>query len=424
VDVGRDTKWNSHISNFNLKTDFSYYVRPENEITFGAGINGYAFNPGNLQSTADLSAFPALSVRNSVEFVVYGNHEVRLNHRFGINYGLRLSSWSNYGEAFEYIFDANREPVDTLNYSRGENYKQFLRAEPRLTVSYHINDHASLKAGFSRNIQNVHLISNSVSPFTSLDVWLPSSFNIKPQSSNQATLGFYQAIPSRTVSFSGEAFYKKLENQIDYESHAEVLLNPLVERELRFGTGTSYGVELMAKKDEGRLHGWVGYTWSRAKREFPDLNEGRAYNAFYDRPHQIGIMALYDISSRWKLGANWNYSTGSPYSSPVSFYTYNGEEVPVYGQRNNARLPDYHRLDLSATHRLNRNPQNKFSHHLSFSIFNFYARKNPLFVNFNKVETSDGSLKIPSDLINTNRVTSQLYLFGFAPSVSYSFKWL
>jgi hypothetical protein len=253
---------------------------------------------------------------------------------------------------------------------------------------------------------------------------LPSSFNIKPQSSNQVTAGYYHTLPLRTVSLSAEGFYKKMANQIDYESHAEVLLNPLVERELRFGTGTAYGAELFAKKDEGQLRGWIGYTWSRAKRKFPDLNNGRDYNAFYDRPHQICVMALYDISARWKLGANWNYSTGAPYSSPVSFYLYNGEEVPVYGQKNNARLPDYHRLDLSATHRLNKNPGNKFSHHLSFSIFNFYARKNPLFINFNKVETPDGSFRIPSSVIDPTRVTSQFYLFGFAPSVSYSFKWL
>lgn len=424
IDVESDTKWNSHISNFNLKTDFSYYVRPENEITFGASLNGYAFNPGNLQSTRDLSSLPALSVRNSAEGVVYGNHEIKLNSRWGLNYGLRLTSWTNVGEAFEYIFDANRNPVDTLVYERGQRYKQFWNAEPRMTVSYFLNDRSSVKGGFSRNVQNIHLISNSVSPFTSLDVWLPSSFNIKPQASTQFTLGYYHALPLKTVTFSAEGFYKKLTNQIDYESHAETLLNPLVERELRFGSGTAYGVEFMAKKEEGRLHGWLGYTWSRAKRRFPDLNESREFNAFYDRPHQLCLMALYDLSPRWKLGANWTYSTGSPYSSPVSFYYYNGEEVPVYGQRNNARLRDYHRLDVSATHRLNRNPGNKFSHQISFAIFNLYGRKNPLFVNFNKIELKDGTFRIPSNLVDSNRVTSQLYLFGFAPSVSYSFKWL
>jgi hypothetical protein len=422
TDVSNDTKWNSHISNFNLKTDFSYFIRPENEITFGLGLNGFAFNPGNLQSDRDLGSLPALSVRNSAEVVLYGNHEVKLNNRVGLNYGIRLSSWSNSGEAFEYIFDVNKNPSDTLYFKRGEPYKKFLNAEPRVTVSYFISDQSSVKASFSRNVQNIHLISNSVSPFTSLDVWLPSSYNIKPQLSNQLTFGYYRTFMG--AAFSAEAYYKKLSNQIDYNAHAEILLNPLVERELRFGAGTAYGLEVVARKDEGRLHGWVGYTWSRAKRKFADINKGQAYNAFYDRPHDVSIVAAYDISTRWKLGANWNYYTGSPYSAPVSFYPYNGEEVPVYGQKNNARLPDYHRLDVSATYRLNRNPENKFIHHLSFSIFNFYGRKNSLFVNYNKTETGDGSLKIPTNLVDTNRVTSQYYLFGFAPSISYNFKWL
>ncbi|HEX8039995.1 MAG TPA: TonB-dependent receptor, partial [Chryseosolibacter sp.] len=424
TDVRNDTKWNSHISNLNLKTDFSYYVRPENEVAFGIGINGYAFNPGNLQSDLDISRFPALSVRNSAEVVLYVNHEVTIRDKVGLQYGLRFSSWSNTGEAFEYRFDKDRNVSDTLVYQRGEPYKHFANLEPRITVSYFVNDHSSLKTGFSRNVQNVHLISNSVSPFTSLDVWLPSSFNIRPQYANQLTLGYYHIFPSRNVSFSAELFYKQLSNQIDYNAHAEVLLNPLVERELRFGKGTAYGIEFLAKKDEGRLHGWAGYTWSRAKRKFPDINEGREYNAFYDRPHQVSVMALYDVSDRWKLGANWNYSTGSPYSAPVSFYAYNGEEVPVYGQKNNARLPEYHRLDVSATYRLNRNPENKFVHNLSFSVFNLYGRKNPLFVNYGKIEIADGSLRIPTDLSNAERVTSQFYLFGFTPSVCYNFKWL
>lgn len=424
TDVRTDTKWNAHISNLNLKTDFSYFIRPENELTFGMSLNAYAFNPGNLQSKRNIGSIPALSVKNSGELVLYGNHEVKLNSKFGINYGLRLSLWSNHGEAFEYIFDGNRVPVDTLYYAAGESYKQFRNAEPRLTISYFISDDSSLKASFSRNVQNIHLISNSVSPFTSLDVWLPSSFNIKPQLSNQVTLGYYRTLSFGAGSFSAEAFYKRMLNQIDYEAHAETLLNPMLERELRFGRARAYGIELMAKKDEGRIHGWIGYTWSRAKQTFAEINEGREYNAFYDRPHQISVITFYDLSSRWKLGANWNYSTGSPYSSPVSFYTFNGEEIPVYGQKNNARLPDYHRLDVSGTYRLNKNPDNKFIHNLSFSIFNFYGRKNALFINYNKVEDAEGSLKIPTDLTDPQRVTSQYYLFRFTPSVSYNFKWL
>ena len=419
-----NTKWNSHISNFHLKTDFSYFLKPENEITFGMGLNGYVFNPGNLQSDVDISAIPALSVRNAAEFVLYGNHEVRFNDKFGVNYGLRVSSWTNLGEAFEFIFDENGNPTDTLSFRKGDSYKRFLNAEPRVSVSYFPNKRMSLKVGFSRNVQNIHLISNSISPFTSLDVWLPSSLNIRPQLANQLSAGYYYHIPSGNISLSVEAFCKRMWNQIDYEPHAQILLNPLLESELEFGTARSYGVELLAKKDEGRFRGLMGYTWSRAKRIFPGINNGLEYNAFYDSPHQINLTATYVLSTRWLLSTNWNYATGAPYTAPVSYYSFNGREVPLYGEVNNERLPDYHRLDISATHRLNKNPDSRFTHQLSFSVFNFYGRKNALFINFNKTESADGTLKIPVDLNDSRNVISQFYLYGFTPSVSYNFKWL
>ncbi len=424
TDVASNTKWHSHISNFNLKTDFTYFIKPQNELTFGASLDGYNFNPGNLQTDNHNTQLPVLSVRNSVEGVLYANHEIRLDNHWGLNYGLRLTSWTNTGEAFEFVFDQNRNPMDTLYFKKGQNYKTYYNAEPRMTVSYFLGEKASIKAGFSRNIQNIHLISNSISPFTSMEVWLPSSINIKPEAANQVTLGYYRSLPRSRVSLVAEMFYKKMTNQIDYNPHAETLLNPLVERELRFGMATAYGAEFLVKKDEGRLRGWAGYSYSRAKRKFKDINDGKEFNAFYDRPHQVNLVLAYDISVRWNLGVNWNYYTGSPFSSPVSFYAYNGQEIPVYGQKNNDRLPDYHRMDMSATLKLNKNPEKKFRHTLTFSIYNLYGRANPLFVNYNKTQLTDGTFKIPSNLLNGNREESQFLLFRVTPSLTYNFKWL
>ncbi len=425
TNVTDNTRWNSHISNVNLKTDFSYFIKPQNQFIFGMGINGYNFNPGNLQSSQPIpSDIHPLSVKNSVEFVVYGNHEVKLNQHWGLNYGLRLSSWTNTGESFEFVLDQNRNPIDTLFYKQGENYKKYGFVEPRITLTYLLNEKTSFKTNLSRNIQNVHLISNSISPFTSLEVWLPSSINIQPQTSNQVSLGYYQTISELGVSLQAETFYKKMRHQIDYESHAETLLNPLLEAELRFGNAQAYGIEFQLKKDEGRLRGMAGYAYSRAKRKFDEINQGQEFNAFYDRPHQINIMVAYDINLRWNLGMNWNYSTGGPFSSPISFYSLNGLEVPVYGQKNNDRLPDYHRMDVSATVKLNKSPEKKFQHSLTFSVYNLYGRKNVLFVNYNKIELEDGSFKIPSNLVDANRLTTQFFVFGFTPSISYNFKWL
>jgi hypothetical protein len=180
----------------------------------------------------------------------------------------------------------------------------------------------------------------------------------------------------------------------------------------------------MLKKEQGRLRGWTGYTWSRARSHFADINNGQPFLSFFDRPHQINLVLSYDLSLRWNIGMNWIYYTGAPFSAPTSFYSYNGLEVPVYGQKNNARLPDYHRMDISATFRLNRNPEKRFRHSLALSIYNAYGRRNALFVNFNKTQEADGSFRIPANLLEANRVTSQYYLLQFTPSFSYIFKFL
>ncbi len=423
TDRASSTQWNSHISNLSLKADFTYFLNPNQEITFGWSFAGYNFNPGNL--TTGLPGFvpPVVSVRNSEEFVLYANHEVRFGKRVGLSYGLRLSTWANRGGAFEILYDEGRNPADTLFFEKGDRYIEFENVEPRITWSYFMNENASLKANFSRQVQNIHLISNSISPFTSLEVWLPSSFNIKPQKANQASIGAYRFLPASGVSLDVEFFYKKMFNQIDYEGHAETLLNPLIERELRFGQATAYGLELQARKETGRLRWWLGYSYSRAKRKFAEVNSGRQFNAFYDRPHQINASLSYDFGSRWTASINWNYYTGAPFSAPVSFFNVNGLEVPVFGNKNNERLPDYHRMDVSATRKLNRRPDQRFQHDLSFSIFNLYGRKNLLFVNFNKEEDTAGNFRIPVNLLDAERVSSRLFLFGFIPSVTYNFKW-
>jgi hypothetical protein len=421
TDRATNTRWNSQISNLHLKTDVSYFIHPDSELQFGLGLGGYFFDPGNVRSNVSTADAPALSTRQSVETVLYGSHNLTINARWALAYGLRLTRWSNVGEAFEFVLSPSRQPVDTLRFAKGERYSSFTTAEPRLTATYTVGAQSSIKASYTHTVQNMHLISNTISPFTALEVWLPSSLNLQPQRAHQLVVGYDHRFS--TLALTGEVFYKEMTNQIEYENHAETLLNPLVESELRFGKGVAYGLELMAKKETGRWRGWAGYTWSRALRQVDEINQGERFPAFFDRPHQINLMLSYDVSARWNVGANWLFLSGAPFTSPIGFYRFNGLEVPLYGQRNNDRLPDYHRMDVSATVKLNRQPEKKFQHALSFSIFNFYARKNPLFINFNKSVADDGTLKIPADLLNAQRVTSQLYLFQFTPSFTYQFKW-
>ncbi|MEQ8927459.1 MAG: TonB-dependent receptor [Fulvivirga sp.] len=424
TDVSTNTKWKSRIATITLKSDFTYFKKANNIWSFGLAINGYNFNPGNLTTDNPNVQPPLISIRNAAETVVYGGQETKLTDKLGIRYGLRISSWSNQGGAFEFLFDENNSPSDTLFFDDGEDYIDFGNTEPRLSLNYEVTANAALKLSYTRNVQNVHLITNSISPFTSLEVWLPSSFNIEPEIADQIVFGYQQHLEKAGLLLSAELYFKNMQNQIDYEPHAETLLNPLIEGELRFGDATAAGLELTARKQTGRLSGWVGYTLSRARRTFEAINNGQEYNSFYDRPHEINLVMGYDLTERIKLGMNWTYYTGSPYSKPIGFFNYNGLEAPIYGEKNGSRLPDYHRMDVSATFTLNKNPTNRFRHDLSVSIFNLYGRKNTLFINYGKVEDAEGEFRMPSNLLENNRLTTQSYLFRFTPSITYNFRFL
>lgn len=423
VNVANNTRWNSHIGNAALKTDFTYFISPGNELNFGMGLTGYNFNPGNLEGNTAQPASRVSSVRNSAELVLYTSHDATLGERWKLSVGVRMSSWTNTGNAFEFKYNGAGVVTDTLYFGKGEGYARFQNVEPRMSLRFLLGEHSSIKAGYARNVQNVHMISNSISPFTSMEVWLPSSFNIRPQTANQFTLGYYRAFPSAGVTAVAEVFDKRMNNLIDFKPHAETLLNPLLESQLLFGTGRAYGFELQLKKAEGRIRGITGYSYARARRKFDGIDGGKSFNAFSDRPHQFNITASYGISDRWEIGFDWNYSTGAPFSSPVGFYSFNGSPVPIFGLKNNDRLPDYHRLDIAATFKLNRNPELRYQHSLTFSIFNLYGRVNTLFYNYNKVVTADGTLKMPGDLLGADHVTSNFYMGRFTPSLTYNFKW-
>jgi hypothetical protein len=301
-------------------------------------------------------------------------------------------------------------------------YNYFITLEPRIGLSFRINQLASIRAGYSRTVQNIHLITNTISPFTTVEVWLPSGPNIRPQMADILAVGFFRKYTNPGLEFSIEGFYKWMHNQIDYTDHAQMLLNPLVESELRFGNAESAGLEILLKKDHGKLTGWLGYAISHSTRNIDEINDNRPYPATWDRPHDLSLFAAYDLTDRINISANWIYMTGSAFSSPVSFYYYNGHSVALYTDKNNDRLPDYHRLDLSMIFDLNRSDE-RFDHNLVLSIWNLYNRKNPIAVNFNKIKTDEGNFVIPSNIYTTPQlVPTQLYLFGFVPSLTYNFK--
>ena len=166
----------------------------------------------------------------------------------------------------------------------------------------------------------------------------------------------------------------------------------------------------------------IGYTYSRAKGYFDEINGGRPYHAFFDKPHQLNININYDAGLRVTLATNFTYTSGLPFSSPTSFYLYDDNEVPIYTRKNNDRFPAYHRLDISATFILNKDLNKNFRHSLMLSIYNIYARENPIFINFNKSINDDGKFEVPTNLLSATRLTSKTYLYRLTPSISYQFR--
>ena len=414
--------WNSEIQNVNIKMDFTWYVRPEHTIKFGSNVSFHDFNPGNLSYDTTAYYFEKIPKNKSREAVFYLEDEYEITPKLSAKAGLRMPVWMTSGPTTIYLFDEDYHVKDTLEVQSDSVYKTFVNLDPRISLKYKTGKYASLKLSYGIYHQYIQMLSNSISPFTSFEVWMPAGSNIKPQQAQQIALGYTQFFKKPELEFTTEVYYKTMKNQIDYEPHANLLLNPLIEGELRFGDARSYGIELMLKRTKGKLTGWITYTWSRVLKQIEGVNNNKEFPAFYDRPNDFTLYLSYQFSERTNFSANWTYYTGSAITTPIGFYDYNGYTVPYYGEKNNDRLPDYHRLDLSLNWRLNKRTQ-RFNHSLIFGIYNFYNRRNPVSINFNKVKTRDGNYVVPADVYGTNELlTTQMYLLGIVPSITYKFK--
>jgi hypothetical protein len=292
--------------------------------------------------------------------------------------------------------------------------------EPRIAVRYRTGPNSSVKASYNRMYQYIQLASNSTNTLP-INEWFPSSPNIKPQIADQVALGYFHNFNHNVIETSVEVYYKKIHNAIDFRDHAELVLNDRLEGELRIGEARAYGMEFMIKKPEGRLNGWISYTYSRSLRKIPEINNGKEYPAPYDRPNDISVVLSYNLSDRINISGDWVYSTAVPRTMPTGRFQYDGMIAPVYSNRNGVRIFDYHRLDMSMTlynkkkswkhPRKDGKPRGDFESNWNFSIYNVYARKNPVLIQFK--QSDDNSLVTEASIV---------YLYSFVPSVTYNFK--
>ena len=400
----------SQIRDWNLKEEMQWYINSRNHLRFGLNAIYHNITPGKVSASETSSVNSSeLQNRYSLENAVFVTNTTKVSDRINLTYGLRLTAFSILGKGDYFAIDEDGVVTDTFSYKSGEVVKTYFNPEPRLAVSYQYNNTSSVKASYVRNVQNLHLISNSTTA-SPTDKWLASTNIIKPEISDQVALGFYKNLHNNRYELSTEVYYKSMQNQIDYKDGADVFINSdAIETQLLFGIGRAYGIEFLFKKKTGRFSGWLSYTLSKTERKIEGINDNEWYNAKQDRTHDVALVGIFQLNKRWTLSAAWVYYTGSAVTFPAGKYRIDNETVFYFTKRNAYRMPAYHRLDIGATWILKQ--KKNFSSELTISLYNAYGRENAYTIEFR-----DGK----DDPDKTEAV--QTALFKYIPSVSYNFK--
>ena len=405
----------SGIRDIVLKQDFDLYPFTGHKVKFGGLYTFHKFTPSVVSGTQDTVVFKPQNAQAKYahEAAVYVQDDWEVSDKIKINAGLRYSLFQQIGPYNIYTKDVNGNHTDSTVFRGGQGVKTYGGLEPRFTFRYGINDETSIKASVTRNLQYIHLVSNSGSTLPT-DLWVPSTYKVKPQISWLYAAGLFKNFKENTYETSVELYYKSMRNQIEYQEGYTPNTLEDTENFFTFGKGWSYGSEFFINKTKGRLTGWIGYTLSYTWRKFPQLNFGEKYPAKYDRRNDLSVVALYELDKRWKLSATFVYGSGNATTLPQRFYLVNGVLTQEYSRINEYRLPAYHRLDLAAIYSPKKNETRKWKSEWVFSIYNVYSRKNPYFIYFDQNGSAyDGTLKVQG---------KQVSLFPIIPAITWNFK--
>lgn len=397
----------SGVKDWNLKADVEHYLNTKHTLKYGVNYTYHTMTPNTAQaSNGDVDFSNNILPKYSNEGAIFFLDDIKLDNQWNVNAGIRLSAFQQVGPYTSRITQAH--------FKTFEPVKTYGGVEPRLSVNYRVSKDLSLKAGMAATTQYIHLVSNSSSTLPA-DVWVPSTEIVKPQRGLQYAAGVFKNLSKDEYELSFELYYKDLKNQIDYADNYVADISKDVEDAFVSGIGRAYGAELFIKKAKGRLNGWVGYTLSKTERSFPAIENGRWYPAVYDRPHDLSIVANYNLSKKWDFSAVFIYGTGKLYTPVNGFFLIEQQINLFYGPRNSARLDDYHRLDLSATYTPNPDSKKRFKGSWTFSLYNTYNRKNPFFINFD----TNSDFQSGNTTIEATKIT----IFPLIPSITYNFKW-
>ena len=418
--------WNLGITNFNFKYDFKNYLNDRIKLEYGLNSIYYKFDPGLIQPTEETSPIQTRKLEDKFAFenALYSGLNYNFKKNINLQLGLRLSQFIRLGQKLNtyqnnnpllYI-DSSKAyeeavPTGSITYSKGDVIKTFTKLEPRFSLAYQIRSNQSVKLSYNRMAQYLHLISNTNSP-TPIDVWAPSGKFIDPQLLDQFAIGYFKTFKNNSYNIELEAFHKIIENRLDYIDGAELIANDAIEQVLLSGEAKASGLELLIRKNEGRLTGWIAYTLSRSEQRTPGrnqnevgINNGEWYFTPYDKTHDISITSNYNLNKKWDFNLNFIYQTGQPITYPNAQYQFSGFSIPNFESRNSSRLPSYNRLDVSAI----LTPDNNKGQWV-FGVYNVYNRKNA------------ASIRFQENLDTGINEALRLTIFGIIPSVTYNFK--
>ncbi|MDY2587697.1 TonB-dependent receptor [Winogradskyella aquimaris] len=424
-------EWESGIRNFNVKYDLKHYINNNFKLEYGLNSIYYKFNPGEINPNTPDSGINSFKLTDKYAFenAIYLDAEHKLSNKLSVSYGARFSTFHRLGQDQLNVYEDNNpvifnqqlgvyekaEPIGTESFSRSSVIESFSNIEPRAAIAYQLNDVSSVKASYNRMSQYLHLLSNTSSP-TPLDVWTPSGKFIKPQLLDQVAIGYFRTFKNNIFSLEIETFYKTIQNRIDYIDGADLIANNAIEQVILNGEARAYGMEVLFRKNEGKLKGWLAYTLSKSEQRTPGrttletgINNGEWYNTPFDKTHDISLTASYDLNKKWKFSSNFLFQTGLPATFPNGQYEYNGIVIPSYESRNSSRLPSYNRLDVSVNYNPNPDSEKKFKGEWVFGIYNVYNRRNAANITFRE-----------NRITGTNEAV-RLAIFGIVPSISYNF---
>ena len=410
--------WDAAIKNYAVKPEFTWFLNPNNQVRFGGQLIIYEFDPGNAIGISEGESLDlSLDNRFAIESGLYIENEQTVSDKLTLNYGLRLSYFNYVGAGDVFTFDEEtpagqrRTVTSTESFDQWESIQTYANLEPRFSLKYQLNEQESFKATYNRTAQYIHLLSNTAAS-TPVDVWTPSTNNIRPQLSDQIAIGYFRNSADNTFEFSVETYFKRLQNLVDYIDGADLLLNQFIEGDILEGRGRAYGLELYVRKTAGRFTGWASYTLARSERLVDGINNNEWYATRFDQTHNFSFTSFYDVSKRLDVSVNFGIISGTPLTLPTTRIEQQGFIIPhnVDNARNNFRIPVYHRLDISATLQGKKNEQRRWQGEWVFSVYNVYSRRNAF-----SIFTRQRS--------NGVKDAVRLSVFGsYIPSVAYNFK--